>query len=311
MTTLTADTDTLALLRRAVDRVDQLVAGIRDPHWNDPTPCPGWNVRALVNHLAVEGLWAAQLFAGRTIAEVGGALDGDQLGAVPAARFRQAAGAGLATAAAPGALTATVHLGAGDVPGSEYALQLAADHLVHGWDLAVALGLPAGLDPGDAQALLDWFTDREDGYRAAGLVGNRVPTTPDADAGSRLLAAFGRAPAADPLAVVERFNAAFNRHDVPAVMALMTPDCVFEGTSPPDGGRYEGATAVRGAWVELFAGSPDARFEAEETIACGDRVVVRWCYRWGPDGSGGHVRGVDVFRLAGGLVAEKLAYVKG
>lgn len=44
-----------------------------------------------------------------------------------------------------------------------------------------------------------------------------------------------------PLAVVEAFNAALNRHDVDAVMALMTDDCVFESTYPPPAGeRYEG-----------------------------------------------------------------------
>jgi len=196
------------------------------------------------------------------------------------------------------------------VPGSEYAMQLFADHLVHGWDLAVALGAPAALDADDAGAALAWFAEREDAYRAAGMIGPHLPTPPDADAGTRLLAAFGRT-ASDPVAVVERFNAAFNRHDLAAVMALMSEDCVFEGTAPPDGRRYMGSAAVRGAWAELFASSPDAWFDTEETIAAGDRVVVRWRYRWGPGGSGGHVRGVDVFRVAGGLVAEKLAYVKG
>ena len=98
--------------------------------------------------------------------------------------------------------------------------------------------------------------------------------------------------------VVASFNEAFNRHDVDAVMALMTPDVVFEGTAPPDGDRYCGALAVRGAWEALFAASPDASFGTEELIACGDRVVVRWLFRWGGSEDGaGHVRGVDVFRL--------------
>ncbi len=56
---------------------------------------------------------------------------------------------------------------------------------------------------------------------------------------------------------VERFNEAFNRHDVDAVMAAMTDDCVFENTSPPNGQRYEGHAQVRGAWEEFFAASPD------------------------------------------------------
>jgi ketosteroid isomerase-like protein len=114
-------------------------------------------------------------------------------------------------------------------------------------------------------------------------------------------------------AVVQRFNNAFNRHDVNAVMALMTADCVFENTSPaPDGERYEGQEAVRAFWNQLFSSTPDAHFDTEELFAAGDRCTVRWRYRYtSPDGTQGHIRGVDVFRIRDGKVAEKLAYVKG
>ena len=43
-------------------------------------------------------------------------------------------------------------------------------------------------------------------------------------------------------------------------MAAMTPDCVFEDTAPPDGGRHGGADAVRAAWTTLFGASPDGVF---------------------------------------------------
>lgn len=123
---------------------------------------------------------------------------------------------------------------------------------------------------------------------------------------------FGRDPRAHPetdgaMAAVERFNRAFNSRDVNAVMAAMSPDCVFEDTTPPDGRRHVGAAAVRTAWEELFASSPDAMFTTEELLAAGDRVVHRWRY----DFTGGHVRGLDVFTVRNGLVAEKLSYVKG
>lgn len=119
--------------------------------------------------------------------------------------------------------------------------------------------------------------------------------------------------AAATLAAIERFNAAFNRHDVDAVMAAMTEDCVFESTCPPpDGVRHVGQAAVRAVWQELFRGSPDVRFTAEETFAMDDRCVVRWLMRYtGEDGSPRRLRGVDVFRVRDGKVAEKLAYVKG
>jgi ketosteroid isomerase-like protein len=108
---------------------------------------------------------------------------------------------------------------------------------------------------------------------------------------------------------IDRFNEAFNRHDVDAVMAAMTEDCVFEGTGAPDGQRYTGREAVRGAWKDFFAGSPDAHFETEEMFAAGDRCIVRWLYQWGD--AGNHVRAVDIMRVRDGKVAEKLAHVKG
>jgi len=112
---------------------------------------------------------------------------------------------------------------------------------------------------------------------------------------------------ATTVAAVARFGEAFDRHDVDAVMAAMTEDCVFENTAPPDGMRHEGQDAVRAAWTEFFRESADAAFETEEQFVCGDRAVVRWRYTW----ANGHVRGVDVFRVRDGLVAEKVSYVKG
>ncbi len=113
--------------------------------------------------------------------------------------------------------------------------------------------------------------------------------------------------------VIHQFNEAFNRHDVAAVMELMTEDCVFENTYPsPDGERFEGQAAVSHFWEKFFHSSPDAVFQAEEMFVHEDRCVLRWTYNWtNADGSRGHIRGVDVLRVRDGKVAEKLAYVKG
>lgn len=117
----------------------------------------------------------------------------------------------------------------------------------------------------------------------------------------------------ETLATIHAFNDALNRHDVDAVMALMTDDCVFENTWPaPNGERYEGQAAVRGFWERLIAGSPSAHFDLEEIFATGDRATQLWRYTWvDAQGNAGHIRGVDVFRVRDGKVAEKLAYVKG
>ena len=111
----------------------------------------------------------------------------------------------------------------------------------------------------------------------------------------------------DTRAVIERFHEAFNRHDIDAMAELVTPDCVFEDTAPPDGGRYEGKDQVLQQWRRFFAESTSARFEVEEMIMAGERVVVQWRYSW----ADGHVRGIDLMRVRDGRVAESLAYVKG
>src|ERR1043166_18889 len=102
--------------------------------------------------------------------------------------------------------------------------------------------------------------------------GDRAPPRPRSFGGCLVT----HDPSADTtLAVIDRFNTAFNRHDVDAVMALMTDDCVFETTGPgPDGKRCEGQAAVRAAWVDFFAASPTDAFTAEEMFAAGDRGVV-------------------------------------
>lgn len=109
------------------------------------------------------------------------------------------------------------------------------------------------------------------------------------------------------------FNAAFNRHDVAGMLALMSDDCVFENTAPaPDGSRYTGKAAVTRFWEQFFQQSPQAHIEIEEVFSAGFRCILRWRYEW-VDSAGvkGHVRGVDVFKLKDDLICEKLSYVKG
>lgn len=108
--------------------------------------------------------------------------------------------------------------------------------------------------------------------------------------------------------VVLEFNEAFNRHDVPGMMKLMTEDCVFENTAPaPDGTVFSGKEAVTQFWQEFFRESPNAHIEIEEIFGLGNHCVMRWKYSWGD----GHVRGVDIFKIQDKLISEKLSYVKG
>ena len=182
-----------ATYRRSVEFWKSTVSEVSDD-WSKPTPCTDWDVRALVNHVVGEDRWTRPLVEGRTIAEVGNAFDGDLLGEDPK---------GLARAAADEALTAVaerlpaggkVHLSYGEEDIDEYIRQLVADHLIHGWDLAVAIGQNRDLDPELVEEVAEWFRNREEMYRSGGAIAARPESAPGGSPQADLLIAFGRNP---------------------------------------------------------------------------------------------------------------------
>jgi uncharacterized protein (TIGR03086 family) len=304
--------DLYTLYHRTVECWADRVNAVGDDQWSAATPCGDWDTRALVQHVVAEDLWTVPLLDGATVDEVGSRFDGDLLGPDPVGAALDAARSAVAAVAERVPRGGTVHLSYGEERVEEYVRQLAADHLVHSWDLAAATDGDRRLDPHLVSEVATWFSDREAAYRSAGAIGPRPASHGDAQ--TELLAAFGRRAswgATD--AALARFAAAFGAGDVDAIMALMTDDCLFEATSPaPDGTRVEGAAAVLPVWQELFGTTADAAFTTEESFVCEDRGVLRWRFSWTEaDGSEGHVRGVDVLRFRDGKVSEKLSYVKG
>ena len=184
--------DIPAMFGRAVAEFDARVRQIGDHQWQAATPDEDWTVRDLVNHLAGEDLWAPPLLAGSTIAEVGDRFDGDVLGADPKQAWAAASAGAVQAVDADGAMDRTVHLSFGDFPGREYTLQLFADHLIHAWDLARAIGADERLDTGLVASCATWFEAVEEAYRSAGAIAARPPVPGDADAQTVLLARFGR-----------------------------------------------------------------------------------------------------------------------
>ncbi len=181
------------LHERTVSGWTRLVEGVGDDQWQLPTPCTEWSVRDLVNHVVGEDLWTAPLVGGSTIEEVGDRFDGDLLADDPVGRARDAGAEATAAVAQRLPNGGTVHLSYGEEQLEEYVQQLVADHLVHGWDLAVATGADATLDPELVDAVAAWYAEREELYRSAGAVAERAAS--GADAQGRLIAAFGRDPA--------------------------------------------------------------------------------------------------------------------
>ena len=184
--------DIAELHAQALDHTGRVVAGIKPGQWHADTPCDGWDVHALLNHLVAGNLWAAELGAGATIGGVGDRLDGDVLGADPAAAYAASAAAAAATFRRPGALDAPCAVSYGPVPGSVYAGHRFLDVYVHGWDLAVATGQDTELDPRLMKACREVIEPQVAAFRAAGALGDEPPVPPDATDQQRFLAMLGR-----------------------------------------------------------------------------------------------------------------------
>jgi uncharacterized protein (TIGR03086 family) len=184
--------DIVDLFRRAAAAFGDRVHGVPEDRWAAPTPCTDWDTRALVNHLVYEMRWAVPLFHGATIAEVGDRFEGDLLGEDPVAAWDDAAAEAVAAVSEPGAMDRTVHLSFGDNPAREYAYQLFADLVVHGWDLARGTGQDDTIDPELVAALGEWFADKASMYRDSGATAPPPEVPVGADPQVLLLAEFGR-----------------------------------------------------------------------------------------------------------------------
>jgi uncharacterized protein (TIGR03086 family) len=180
------------LHRKALDETRSTVAGITAAQHHLPTPCDGWDVRSLLNHVVSGNLWAAELGTGRTIDEVGDRLDGDVLGDGVLAAYDASAKAAAATFEAPGALDAPCAVSYGPVPGSVYAGHRFVDILIHGWDLAVATDQDTNLDPALVDAAHELLLSQADMVRGSGAFGADIAVSPDAGRQTRLLAFIGR-----------------------------------------------------------------------------------------------------------------------
>jgi ketosteroid isomerase-like protein len=123
-------------------------------------------------------------------------------------------------------------------------------------------------------------------------------TTTDADTYLKLLARFGDA---------------WNRHDLDALMACMTDDCVFHAVAGPDllGRSFVGAAAVREGFALAWQTFADAAWTEPVHFVAGDRGVSETTFSGTrADGKRVEARMVDVFTLRDGKIAVKNAFRK-
>lgn len=112
--------------------------------------------------------------------------------------------------------------------------------------------------------------------------------------------------------LVLAFNEALNRHDVDAMLGLVSDDCVMESADPaPDGTLYRGKPEIAAYWRALFRRAPHAQMQGEEVFGLGYRCMMRWKYSDGQPADGRSVRGVTLFQIRNNLLSDIRLYVKG
>jgi uncharacterized protein (TIGR03086 family) len=184
--------DRAAVHAKALQDTGTIVAGIKPDQLALDTPCDGWDVRELLNHLIGGNFWVKPLVDGLTIEQVGDRLDGDQVGDAYVANYERSAAEAGASFGAEGALDKPVAVSYGPVPASMYCGHRFIDVLIHGWDLAVATGQDTTLDPDLVEACHAVIAPEMALLDASGMFGSNHEVPDGADRQTELLALLGR-----------------------------------------------------------------------------------------------------------------------
>ncbi len=105
---------------------------------------------------------------------------------------------------------------------------------------------------------------------------------------------------------IERYNDAWNAHDVDTIVGFHAPDMVFENHTA--GERVEGGD-VRDHIARIFENWPDLAFRGRRLYVRDALVVSEWTAT-ATDGEGRRLEwdGVDIFPFEDGLVLRKDVY---
>ena len=180
----------MALLERALDQTQAIIAQVRVDQAGAPTPCSDWNVRQLVNHVVHDVQQFTAMAHGERFQQRDADVTCDDwLGA-----YRTAANDLRTAWSEPGALERTVKLPFGEMPATWQVGQQFTDLAVHAWDVARAAGLEPTVDASILDAALAWGKQNlKPEFRGAAF-GPEVPVPDSAPTFDRLVGFFGRDP---------------------------------------------------------------------------------------------------------------------
>src|SRR5215207_6540598 len=180
----------------AINATEKIVAA-SPGHFDDPTPCTEWDVRALLNHIVgAIWLWEGLLLdrEPRVAVPPGGLPDTDVLGDDPASAYREAATAALAAARVDGVLAQPHPTPMGEMTGEMLAGFTTLDVIVHGWDLATAIGQPVAFDPEIVERVFGLALQAIPEHGRPPMIAAPVSVPAESPLIDRLVAYLGRTP---------------------------------------------------------------------------------------------------------------------
>jgi uncharacterized protein (TIGR03086 family) len=188
------------LMTRAVDTSVAMVQGIGPEMLDRPTPCPEYDVRALLGHLT--GWMTDRARGAATKQTVEDPPDESRdVTAEPgwADHFAEGARAAATAWSEPAAWEGSSSLsGAMQMPAEMLGGLVFSEFLLHGWDLAAATGQKFALDDDLARALFDQVSSMAGMAREYGAFGPEVTVPASASLAERALGLAGRDPAWTP-----------------------------------------------------------------------------------------------------------------
>jgi ketosteroid isomerase-like protein len=108
-------------------------------------------------------------------------------------------------------------------------------------------------------------------------------------------------------ALIERYNAAWNRQDLEEICSMHSEQIVFHNHTA--GEAVEGAAAVREHIAAIFSRWPDMAFRGRGLYAGEDFAACEWTASGtAPDGRRLEWDGVDLFPISDGLIVRKDVY---
>jgi uncharacterized protein (TIGR03086 family) len=182
---------TSELLGSAVSYALASVGMVRPPLLSCPTPCPGWGLEDLLDHLSDSISALAAAITARSVS-VGPGCRGPLGG--PVARLRSRAAGLLDAFAAAEASGPRVAIGGRELTVNMVAVAASVEIAVHGWDIRVACGGCQPVPPGLASILLPIAPLLITPDTRSGLFGHPVRLSGSACPGDQLIAFLGRQP---------------------------------------------------------------------------------------------------------------------